>query len=125
MSQIPKQQDIVVIDAEPHSGREYGGHNPKTGNIRRHMVVVSSTDYNQATGMIIGMPITTNNKYANKPMFMPILINGANGTGVKGNIVLWQLQNFDFNARNGVIVNRIDNRSFSKIKLITKDIFNF
>lgn len=28
---FPEQRDVVVIDAEPHFGREYGGHNKQAG----------------------------------------------------------------------------------------------
>lgn len=29
MMKFPKQKDVVVVDAEPHSGREYEGHSKK------------------------------------------------------------------------------------------------
>ncbi|QNQ81108.1 type II toxin-antitoxin system PemK/MazF family toxin [Lactobacillus sp. PV034] len=103
----PKKGDIVVVDAEPHSGHEMGGHNPNKGNIRRHYVVMSTTEYNEATHMFVGMPITTSSKYKDNPRYKSILIPGINGSGVKGYIVLWQLQNFDFDSRNGKIVNHI------------------
>ena len=118
----PKKGDVIVTDAEPHSGHEMGGHNPKIGNVRRHYVVMSTTDYNQATHMFIGMPITTSTKYEDNPRYMPILIPGQSGTGVKGYIVLWQLQNFDFYARNGVIVNRVSDSFFSDLQKVVKDI---
>lgn len=102
----PKKGDIIIADAEPHSGHEMGGHDPQSGNIRRHYVVMSTDEYNQATKMFIGMPITTSDHFGDS-RFMPILINGSYGNGVKGYIVLWQLQNFDYLARNGRIVNKI------------------
>lgn len=107
MKIYPKKGDIVIADAEPHSGHEMGGHNPQENNIRRHYVVMSTSEYNKATGMFIGMPITTSN-YSNNPRYLPILINGKNGTGVKGYIVLWQLQNFDFKSRHGKIINHVN-----------------
>ena len=60
---FPKQGDIVIIEAEPHAGHEWGGHNPAKGNTKRHMLIVSSTPYNKNSGFIIGMPITTSDKY--------------------------------------------------------------
>ena len=93
-----------------------GGHSPKTDNIRRHYVVMSTTEYNQATHMFIGMPITTSEKYKNNPRYKPILIPGQNRTGVKGYIVLWQLQNFDFEAHNGKIVNKINNKLLEELQ---------
>lgn len=117
---FPKKGDIIIADAEPHSGHEMGGYNSKVGNIRRHYVVMSTTAYNEATHMFIGMPITTAD-YANNPRYMPILINGSKGTGVKGYIVLWQLQNFDFNARNGVIVNHISEKKQKELQKFVRD----
>lgn len=106
--QFPKKGDVVIADAEPHSGHEMGGHAPREGNIRRHYVVMSTNEYNEATHMFIGMPITTSDKYANNRRYLPILINGNGNTGVKGYIVLWQLQNFDFESRNGKVINHVD-----------------
>lgn len=118
--EFPRKGDIIIADAEPHAGHEMGGHNPKVGNIRRHYVVMSTTDYNEATGMFIALPVTTAN-YFNNPRYMPILVNGANGTGVKGYVVLWQLQNFDFKARNGVIVNHVSAKMLKDLQFYVND----
>lgn len=117
---FPKKGDVIIADAEPHSGHEMGGHNPRKGNIRRHYVVVSTNAYNEATHMFIGMPITTAN-YSNNPRYKPILINGSHGAGVKGFIVLWQMQNFDFEARNGTIVNHIDKNLLDELQQYVND----
>lgn len=106
---MPKQGDIITIDAEPHSGKEYGGHDASNKNIRRHMVVISNSAYNEHTGMIIGMPITTSSKYKNDKRFKPILIPDREN-GVKGYICLWQCQNYDYVHRNGKIVNHVSQR---------------
>lgn len=58
MNNFPSKGDIIIVDAEPHSGREYGGYDDIGGNIRRHMVVMSNNDYNEGTGMVLAMPIT-------------------------------------------------------------------
>lgn len=117
----PKKGDVIVADAEPHSGREMGGHNPEEHNIRHHYVVISTSEYNQATGMFVGMPIKTAN-YVNNPRYLPILINGQKGTGVKGYVVLWQLQNFDFNARNGKVVNHVNMNMLETLQQYVNDI---
>ena len=118
----PKKGDVIVADAEPHSGHEMGGHNTKIGNVRRHYVVMSTTDYNQATHMFIGMPITTSTKYEVNPRYMHILSPGQSGTGVIGYIVLWLLQNFDFEARNGKIVNHINEKLLDELQRYVDDI---
>lgn len=120
MIEFPRKGDVIIADAEPHAGTEMGGHNPKQGNIRRHYVVMSNTPYNRATRMFIGMPITTTN-HAGDSRFMPILINGSRGDGVKGYVVLWQLQNFDFVARHGRVVNRVNDATLRRLQRFVDD----
>ena len=120
MNKYPKQTGIIIIDSEPHSGKEYGGHSSE--NIRCSMVVVSSDEYNQSTGMIIGMPITSADKSAYPLLFKPIMVTNGDGTGIKGYVIMWQLQNFDFYARNGVIVNRVSDSFFRDLQKDLKDI---
>ena len=120
MNKYSKQKDIIIIDSEAHSGKEYGGHSSE--NIRRPMVVVSSDEYNQSTGMIIGMPITSADKSAYPLLFKPIMVTNGDGTGIKGYVIMWQLQNFDFYARNGVIVNRVSDSFFRDLQKVVKDI---
>ena len=120
MNKYSKQKDIIIIDSEAHSGKEYGGHSSE--NIRRPMVVVSSDEYNQSTGMIIGMPITSADKSAYPLLFKPIMVTNGDGTGIKGYVIMWQLQNFDFYAQNGVIVNRVSDSFFSDLQKVVKDI---
>ena len=120
---FPKQGDVVVVDAEPHAGHEMGGHNPRSGNIRRHYVVVSSTAYNSATHMFVGMPITTTNRSGNA-RYLPLLINGSKRDGVKGYVVLWQLQNFDYEARRGEVVNSVSPAVLNRLLTQVKDIFD-
>ncbi|WP_347284107.1 type II toxin-antitoxin system PemK/MazF family toxin [Lactobacillus taiwanensis] len=123
MTIYPKQGDVIIIDAEPHSGSEYGGHDPSRGNIRRRMVVVSSTEYNKATHMIIGMPITTSNRYSNDERYKEILVMGNNcHTMVKGYVVLWQLLNYDFDSRQGEIVNNVSQTYLKDLMVYVKDI---
>lgn len=38
---FPNQGDLIMIDAEPHKGREYGGHNKQLGNIRQIQNTIS------------------------------------------------------------------------------------
>lgn len=117
---LPNKGDIVIVDAEPHAGHEMGGHDPSTNNIRRHYVVMSTSSYNYATKMFIGLPITTAD-YSNNPRYMPILVNGADGSGVKGYVVLWQLQNFDFIARNGKVVNHLNQKKIDQLQRYVDD----
>ena len=96
MNNFPQQGDVIKITAEPHAGHEWGGHDPKKGNIERHMLVVSATPYNRVTGFIVGMPITTSEIYAKDEHYKPILIMGNKQTGVKGYVCLYQVLNYDY-----------------------------
>lgn len=118
---LPEQKDVVVVDAEPHLGREYDGHSASTGNVRRHMVVMSSSSYTRATGMFFAMPITTSLRYTNNPRYLPILLAGGHRDGVKGVVALWQLQNFDFVSRNGEVVNHITDKTYKELVPYVRD----
>ena len=50
------------------------------------------------------------------------MVTNGDGTGIKGYVIMWQLQNFDFYARNGVIVNRVSDSFFSDLQKVVKDI---
>jgi len=118
---LPGQKDIIIVDAEPHSGREYDGHSVSDGNVRRHMLVMSSSSYTRATGMVLAMPITTSERYANNPRYLPILVAGGRRDGVKGFVALWQLQNFDFVSRHGKVVNQVTGKFYKELVPYVKD----
>jgi mRNA interferase MazF len=50
-SYIPKRSDIIWLDFEPTKGKEIGKYSPT--------LVLSSKEYNQATGLIICCPVST------------------------------------------------------------------
>lgn len=98
---FPKQGDLIWIDAEPHAGHEYGGHQPLT-NIRRPMLVTSSESYNRITGMVAGFPITSN-----IPSDFPTALK-IKTTKIQGYAVLSSLLGYDFDARHGEVVDHVD-----------------
>lgn len=122
---LPRQGDIVKITAEPHAGHEWGGHDPQSGNNERRMLVVSATPYNQQTGFIVAMPITTSSRYENDQHYKPVLISGDKNTGVKGYVCLYQVLNYDYEARKGKIINNVSTQYFEQIIPYVKAIFNF
>ncbi|RUR19316.1 MazF family transcriptional regulator [Legionella sp. km535] len=50
-SYIPERNDIIWLDFEPTKGKEIGKYSPA--------LVLSSKEYNRATGLIISCPIST------------------------------------------------------------------
>jgi mRNA interferase MazF len=47
---VPRRGDVVYLDFDPQAGHEQGG--------RRPALVLSPTDYNRATGLVVVCPIT-------------------------------------------------------------------
>lgn len=117
---FPKQKDIIYTDYEPHSIRGYGGYNQ--ANICRLMVVFRNKAYNEKTGLIVGMSITIvpkNNPY----LYELILLPNIFGSGIKGYIVLWQMQNFDYRTKNYEVVGKINDKLSKELRKTHNQIF--
>lgn len=111
----PNQGDLIWIDAEPHAGHEYGGHNER--NIRRPMLVMSSSLYNERTGMVVGFPITSK-----LPAYFPVGLK-IQEDKIRGFAVLSNLLGYDFVARNGEIVDHVNKITFKQALSGIKDMF--
>ncbi|MFD1420571.1 type II toxin-antitoxin system PemK/MazF family toxin [Lactiplantibacillus songbeiensis] len=112
---VPKQGDLVWIEAEPHAGHEYGGHSE--GNIRRPMLVVSTDVYNQRTGMIVGFPITST-----IPNGFPAALK-IEHTKIHGYAVLSNVLGYDFQARHGEVVDHVSRATKVQALAAIKDVF--
>lgn len=104
MAEIPKQGDVIKIDAEPHKGREMGGHSPKNGDDRRPMIVLTNSGYNAKTKLVGGMVVSTG-EYAKRMPHLPI--RNEPDSNIHGNIVTWQVISYDFDKRHGKIVGHV------------------
>ncbi len=82
----PERGDFVYLDFTPHAGTEQAG--------RRPALVLSSFEYNVATGLILAVPITNVVKGSSFEVPVP---RGANITGV---ILSNQVKSLDWLARN-------------------------
>ncbi|MFC6315365.1 type II toxin-antitoxin system PemK/MazF family toxin [Lapidilactobacillus achengensis] len=116
---FPKQGDLIWIDAEPHAGHEYGGHHPQNNNIRRPMLVVSSTVYNERTGMVVGFPITSK-----IPKGFPAALS-VKGVKINGFAITSNMLGYDYAARNGEVVDHVSKVLRLKALAAVKDIFDF
>ncbi|MDO7803706.1 type II toxin-antitoxin system PemK/MazF family toxin [Lactiplantibacillus pentosus] len=114
----PKQGDLIWIDAEPHAGHEYGGHDKTNHNIRRPMLVISSDIYNQRTGMIVGFPITSQILHG-FPGALKIESNKVHGYAV-----LTHLLGYDYSARSGEVVDHLSKALKQQALSAVKDIFD-
>ncbi|GAF37852.1 type II toxin-antitoxin system PemK/MazF family toxin [Lentilactobacillus farraginis] len=116
---FPKQGDLIFIDAEPHAGREEGGHDPQKGNIRRPVVVLSNDAYNQQVGMIVCMPITSRASQ-DRRIYLPI---ADQASGVHGSVITFQIPNYDYLARHAEIVGKISTAFLNQLIERAKSIF--
>lgn len=113
------QGDIIMIDAEPHAGHEMGGHDPKSGNIRRRYLVVSHSEYNSKSGLVVGLAIT--HVHRDSPFRFPI-VDFESGTN--GDALLLQLLSYDFVARHGKIIGHLrQSREFDILLEQVRNIF--
>lgn len=117
---FPRQGDIVKIDAEPHAGIEYGGHDPEGGNIQRPVIVLSNDDYNQHAKMIVGMVVTSTKRYLDPALHKEFLDMNS---GVHGKIIMWQIPNYDYAARHLKIVGHIKEKLLKELIQRAIDIF--
>jgi mRNA interferase MazF len=112
MTIIPGQGAIIMIDAEPHAGHKMGGHDPSTDNIQRPAIVLSSSAYNSATGMVMVMLVSTG-EYAKR---YPHEVLTDKKSGIHGSIVTWEVACYDFDARNGRTVGQVTPQLLSKLQ---------
>ncbi|MDR0899330.1 MAG: type II toxin-antitoxin system PemK/MazF family toxin [Lactobacillaceae bacterium] len=110
MSNI-EQGKIYWVDAEPHSGREQGGHNPMSGNVRRPVVVVSNDGYGK-TGMAIVFPITLNQTKSR--YLMPINLKKPS------QVILSQILGYDMVARRAEEYSQITSQQLQYLKRIVR-----
>lgn len=115
----PKQGDFVFMDSEPHRGHEIGGHDPNNGNIRRPFLVLSGNVYNEKTGLVYAMAISS--KHRESP-FRKRIIDYE--TGVNGDLLLSKVPQYDYMERHGEIIGHIkDKNLFEEILDIFLQIF--
>ncbi|RMC46705.1 type II toxin-antitoxin system PemK/MazF family toxin [Lactobacillus sp. ESL0230] len=108
----PKQGDIIWIDAEPHAGREEGGHSFQSGNIQRPAIVISNNAYNQKTGLVVCMPLTHDLNKDNGELYYHIAdIN----SGISGSVITFYMPNYDFFGRHGKIVGHVSDKDLDNL----------
>ncbi|KRK68775.1 hypothetical protein [Lentilactobacillus buchneri] len=54
-----------------------------------------------------------------------MVITSKQAGNIRRYIALWQLQNYDFNSRNGKIVNQIPEQTYKKLVPYVKDMLGF
>ena len=85
MPNVPEEGDIIWIDFEPQAGFEI--------KKRRPALVVSKTEFQERTGFVVVVPITS----TVKEFSLHVNLSGCKTTG---DILYEQPKSFDFHARN-------------------------
>ncbi len=87
-SWCPDRRDMIWIDCNPQAGREMKDVHP--------LVVLSSRGFNERTGIVIGLPMTT----ASYNETNPFAVKFTGPRGVVSFILTHQPKSFDWRARN-------------------------
>jgi mRNA interferase MazF len=87
-SWCPDRRDMIWIDCKPQAGREMKNVHP--------LVVLSPREFNQRTGIVIGLPMTT----ASYNETNPFAVKFTGPKGAVGFILSHQPKSFDWRARN-------------------------
>jgi mRNA interferase MazF len=84
----PDRRDVIWIDCNPQAGREMKDMHP--------LLVLSTRAFNERTGIVIGLPMTT----ASYNETNPFAIKTPNAKGAAGYILAHQPKSFDWRARH-------------------------
>ena len=88
---VPDRGEIIWINCNPQSGREMRDMHP--------MLVLSPVNFNQKTGIVIGLPMTT----ANYNDTNPFAIKFAGKRNVVSYVLAHQPKSFDWRQRGAKI----------------------
>ena len=91
---VPRRGDLVWLDFAPHAGHEQGG--------RRPALVISRDEYNRKVGLLLACPITSRKKG------YPFEVDLPERLAVAGVILVDQIRNLDWKARNAKFIDRAD-----------------
>jgi mRNA interferase MazF len=83
----PDRRDVIWIDCDPQAGHEMRGMHP--------FLVLSPRTFNERTGLVIGLPMTTASYNDSNPFAVKIL----GGNGVTSYILSHQPKSFDWQRR--------------------------
>jgi mRNA interferase MazF len=109
MPNVPKEGDIIWIDFDPQAGVEI--------KKRRPALVVSKTEFQERTGLVVVVPITSTVKE------FPLHVN-LSGCKTTGDILCEQPKSFDFTARNWQFIEKLPELQFIRVKEILSAILD-
>ena len=89
---VPDRQDIIWIDCNPQVGSEMRDFHP--------MVVLSPRAFNNKTGLVIGLPMTTAAYNATNPFAVPVGKAVGRSAGKTCYVLCHQPKSFDWRLRH-------------------------
>lgn len=88
---VPERQDVIWIDCNPQAGAEMRDLHP--------MLVLSPSAFNDRTGLVIGLPMTTAAYNASNPFAVAAGAAGGRQRGKTSYVLCHQPKSFDWRAR--------------------------
>ena len=85
---VPERRDIIWIDCNPQAGREMRDLHP--------MLVLSPRAFNERTGLVVGLPMTTSDSNETNPFAVKI----SGPRAVASYILCHQPKSFDWRVRS-------------------------
>ena len=101
MAYLPQAGDLVWINFDPRIGREQAKNRPA--------LVMTSADFNAATGLLLACPITR----TERPWRTRIPLAD---TETAGFIMIEQLKSLDWHARGAAFIERLSKTLFDDVK---------
>lgn len=98
---IPNRGDVVWINFDPQAGHEQGG--------RRPAIVLSPRSYNKPSGLALCCPVTSRAKN------YPFEVSLPAGAPVAGVVLVDQLRNLDWLARQAAFIGVLDDETLVEL----------
>jgi len=98
---VPEAGDIIMLDFDPQLGREQAK--------RRPALVITDQRYNQASGLAVVCPLTSQRKPY--PFALPTTLDR-----VEGAVLVDQLKSLDWNIRNAKFHSRAEAGLLAKVR---------
>lgn len=89
---VPDRQDVIWIDCNPQVGGEMRDVHP--------MVILSPSAFNDRTGLVIGLPMTTAAYNASNPFAVAVGKASGRKTGAVSYVLCHQPKSFDWRMRH-------------------------
>ena len=88
---VPERQDVIWIDCSPHVGNEMRDVHP--------LLVLSPRAFNQTTGLVIGLPMSTAAYNASNPFAVAAGVASGRKSGKTSFVLCHQPKSFDWRLR--------------------------